>query len=135
MRENKNIFVDEEHEDFYVRNIQRCWQNDIYHKALIYCLGISPDTRRNVDRIFDFQSNLIKPECLQEGWITSGSRTIIYFAFNLYTDGMPTAYEIDSEEDLIVECQHYSVSDLFCCSYARYFWTALQIRYPEYCLE
>lgn len=31
------------------------------------------------------------------------------------------------------ECREYSVSDLFCCGYARYFWEAVKIRYPEYC--
>ncbi|WP_270444950.1 DUF6075 family protein, partial [Blautia intestinalis] len=25
------------------------------------------------------------------------------------------------------------VEDLFCCGYARYFWEAIKIRYPEYC--
>ena len=28
---------------------------DVYHKTLCYCLGISDDTRRNVYRIYDFK--------------------------------------------------------------------------------
>ena len=27
----------------------------------------------------------------------------------------------------------YTVEELFCCGYARYFWEAIKIRYPEYC--
>ena len=35
--------------------------------ALCYCLGISDDTRRNIDRIYDFETGCIQPECLQAG--------------------------------------------------------------------
>ena len=38
-----------------------------------------------------------------------------------------------SREDQLKECQCYTVEDLFCCGYARYFWEAIKIRYPEYC--
>ena len=41
-------------------------------------------------------------------------------------------YEGDSDRQ-VDECREYSVSDLFCCGYARYFWEAVKIRYPEYC--
>ena len=123
MEKNVIPFVDAEHEIFYYEN----------HKALVYCLGISEDTRRNVDRIFDFQMNVIKPECLKEGWITSGSQMVIYLAFNLYTDTMPTVRESSRKQDQIRESRRYSVSDIFACNYARYFWAAIQIRYPEYC--
>ena len=40
----------------------------------------------------------------------------------------------DSEEDL--ENGHiskeYAPSEIFCCSYAPYFWDAIKIRYPDY---
>ena len=40
----------------------------------------------------------------------------------------------DSEEDL--KNGHissaYAPSEIFCCSYAPYFWEAIKIRYPEY---
>ena len=44
---------------------------DVYHKALCYCLGISDDTRRNVYRIYDFKTGCVITECLHEGWQTS----------------------------------------------------------------
>ena len=49
------IFKNQEHEMFYMNCLAKCKRQDVYHKALIYCLGISGDTRRNVERIFDFR--------------------------------------------------------------------------------
>mgnify|MGYP000037184561 FL=1 len=40
----------------------------------------------------------------------------------------------DSEEDFAndkISCC-YAPGEIFCCSYAPYFWEAVQIRYPEY---
>jgi len=125
-----------EHSDFFLDNMQRCRYNDVYHKALIYCLGISEDTRNHIDNIYDFKSGMVKPECLTEGWITSGSARIVRLAFNLYNDGMPSVFimrknnaEID---DLLRESNEYTVSSIFCYSYGPYFLDAIKIRYPEY---
>ncbi len=84
------IFKDEEHEMFYRSSMPKCGQQDVYHKALVYCLGISGDTRRNVDRIFDFKKGSVKPKCLEEGWITSGSARVVRMAFNLFCNGTPS---------------------------------------------
>ena len=54
---------------------------------------------------------------------------VIRMAFNLYCDGMPS---VKCTRQKIEECQNYSVSELFCCSYAPFFWQAIQLRYPEY---
>ena len=102
------------------------------NKALCYCLGISDDTRRNINRIYDFKTGCVKPECLHDGWQTSGSEKVVRMAFNLYCNGTPSVDdELDAEEQ-IDECRQYSVEELFCCAYAPYFWQAIQIRYPEY---
>ena len=108
---------------------------DTYHQALIYCLGISDDTRKHIDRIYDFESGCVKPECLQEGWQTSGSLRIVRMAFNLYCNGSPSVSMMNTEEDRLTECERYTTEDLFCCSYAKYFWEAIKIRYPEYCFS
>jgi hypothetical protein len=47
--------------------------------------------------------------------------------------GTPSVGDYEAEEDQLKECQYYTVEDLFCCGYARYFWEAIKIRYPEYC--
>ena len=92
-------------------------------------------TRDHVKQIYDFQTGCVKPECLQEGWQTSGSVKIIRMAFNLYCNGTPSIYNFEDSdlEGQLQECSLYTVEEIFCCDYARYFWEAVRIRYPEYC--
>ena len=66
-------FKNEAHKKFYMEYLQKCRYQDVYHKALVYCLGLNSDTRDHVDRIYDFKEGYVKPECLYEGWQTSGS--------------------------------------------------------------
>lgn len=130
------IFTGERHQQFFEESMCLCRNIDVYHMALIYCLGISNDTRERIDSIYDFKSGDIRPECLKEGWITSGSARVIRLAFNLYTNGAPSVLE-EEEADAecrLEECRNYLVDELFCCSYAKYFWQAIQIRYPEFCV-
>ena len=126
------IFKNQEHEMFYRNCLAKCRSQDVYHKALAYCLGNSGDTRRNVERIYDFNKDSVKTECLGEGWITSGSARVVRMAFNLFCNGTPTVHGLKGEAGL-EECRHYTVEDLFCCEYAVYFWEAVKVRYPEYC--
>ena len=128
-------FKNRAHEDFYQRYLPKCRYQDVYHKALVYCLGIDRDTREHVDRIYDFRTGNVKPECLHEGWQTSGSVKIVRMAFNLYCNGTPSVFEYDDSDTdrQLNEMRCYTVEDLFCCGYARYFWEALKLRYPEYC--
>ena len=79
-------FMNKEH-------MPKCRWKDVYHKALVYCLGIDRDTRKHVNRIYDFKNGSVKPECLQEGWQTSGSVRVVRMAFNLYCNGTPSVYD------------------------------------------
>ena len=123
--ENSNsrtiTFKSREHEKFYEEYLKKCRYQDVYHRALIYCLGIDRDTRDNVNKIYNFKTGCVKTECLQEGWQTSGSLRIVRMAFNLYCNGTPSVGDYEAEEDQLKECQCYTVEDLFCCGYARYF--------------
>ena len=126
------IFISEAHEKFYYEKLKEVRYQDVYHKALCYCLGINDDTRRNANRIYDFKTGCVKTECLQEGWQTSGSVKVVRMAFNLYCNGTPNIDDYKDAEEQINECRQYSVEELFYCAYAPYFWQAIQIRYPEY---
>lgn len=55
-------FSGQKHKDFYLEYLLKCRYQDVYHEALVYCLGISEDTRRNAERIYDFQSGCVKTE-------------------------------------------------------------------------
>ena len=125
-------FKNDEHKKFYKEYLQKCRYQDVYHKALVYCLGIDRNTRVNVDRIYDFKTGCVKTECLHEGWQTSGSVKVVRMAYNLYCNGTPSVLDYDDAEEQVDECRMYTVEELFCCAYAPYFWQAVQIRYPEY---
>lgn len=130
--QNNIIFISDAHEKFYYEKLKEVRYQDVYHKALCYCLGISDDTRRNIKRIYDFKTGCVKTECLHEGWQTSGSVKVVRMAFNLYCNGTPSVSDYEDMEEQIDECRNYTVEELFCCAYALYFWQAVQIRYPEY---
>ena len=126
-------FKDKEHEKFYYMYLPKCKVQDVYHRALIYCLGISADTRNNVGQIYNFETDSVNPDCLYEGWITSGSAKVVRLALNLYCNRAISVFHYDKAKEQLDEYKHYTVEDLFCCSYAPYFWEAVRIRYPEYC--
>lgn len=133
MKQEENIiFISDAHKKFYYEKLEKVREQDVYHKALCYCLGINENTRQNVDRIYDFETGLVKTECLTEGWQTSGSMRVVRMTFNLYCNGTPSVDDYNRHEEQLRECRCYTVEDLFCCSYAPYFWQAVQIRYPEY---
>lgn len=126
-------YKDEAHEKFYSEYVMECRHQDAHHKALVYCLGMNADTRRYVNSIYNFKTGSVIKECLNEGWITSGSGKVVRMAFNLYNNGTPSIYAYEDLEDQLKECSKYTVEDLFCCPYAKYFFEAIKIRYPEFC--
>ena len=119
------IFISEAHEKFYYEKLKEVRCEDEYHKALVYCLGICNDTRENANRVYDFKTGYVTPECLREGWQTSGSQRVVRMAFNLYCNGTPSVNEYDDAEEQLTECRLYTVEELFCCGYAPYFWQAI----------
>ena len=133
-KENKGsvIFISDAHEKFYRENMKKVRNRDEYHEALIYCLGICNDTRKNIDRIYDFETGCVKPECLREGWQTSGSMKVVRMAFNLYCDDAPSVYQYENTEERMSEYRQYTPEKIFCCAYAPYFWQAIQLLYPDY---
>ena len=120
-KEGNIIFISDAHEKFYYEKLKEIRYQDVYHKALCYCLGICNDTRENAYRIYDFKTGNVKTECLHEGWQTSGSQKVVRMAFNLYCNGTPSVYDYEDAEEQLSECKLYSVEDLFCCGYALFF--------------
>lgn len=126
------VFINDAHKKFYYEKLNEVRYQDSSHKALCYCLGISDNTRRNVYNIYDFTSGCVKTECLHDGWQTSGSVKVVRMAFNLYCNGTPSVFDYENTEKQLDECRQYTVEELFCCSYAPFFWQAIKLRYPEY---
>jgi len=123
-------FADKQHMEFYNDRVGRL-NPDCYLKALIYTLGICPDTRRRFDSLYDAEEKVVVPEMIHCAWQTGSSLNVTRFAFHLFTGGTPSAYPDPGKPDFD-ECARYSVSSIFCCSYAPYFVEAIKLRYPEY---
>lgn len=47
-----------------------------------------------------------------------------------HCNSTPSADDYEDLEEQLEECSQYTVEDLFCCEYAKYFWQAVRIRYP-----
>ena len=61
-------FMNKEHKDFFCRNLLKCRELDIYHMALIYCLGIDRTVRADPDGISaGGMADLGKQACNQTG--------------------------------------------------------------------
>ena len=61
-------FISEAHEKFYYEKLKEVRYQDVYHKALCYCLVISDDTRRNINSIYDLKSGCVKTESGKKIW-------------------------------------------------------------------
>lgn len=118
-------FKNKAHEDFYYSCLQCFDQEDDYHRAIFFTLGVCDDTRRNVDSLFDFEKDIIKPEGMTGGWITSGSIQVVRMAFNLWNG---YDHSIEGGGD-------YTPETLFACEFAPYFAEALKLRHPAYFRE
>lgn len=121
-------YIDNEHELFYEQKLKELERSDVYQKALIYTLGISPITREHFSEIFNVKSNKINISAIDKPYQTTTSRKVTRLAFNLFGN---ICY--DSEENMNkarTDC--YTVSQIFCTSYAPYFYEAIKIKYPEY---
>lgn len=127
------LFNGNEHKDFYIETLKKCSHMDEFHKALVYCLGIDKDARAHFGQIYDLKRGCVDTASLHKGWQTNCSRKTIRLAFNLYCNAAPSVYDYENAVDQTMELQCYTVSDLFSCVYAPYFWQAVKLRYPEYC--
>lgn len=66
-------FMDKRHEAFYNDCLGRgkC-AGDCYRRALFYTLGLNEETRKHVDRLYDFRERGIRPEGLADLWEPAG---------------------------------------------------------------
>ncbi len=118
------IFKDDQHRDFYDRNIVRTnSQRDSERKALFYLLGLTAPTRNNISQLFDFKEKSINFEGLKEPWQTGGTIRICRLAFNLYNG---TCGQYDESE----KASNYTPYNLFDYDLVLYMLESVKIRYP-----
>lgn len=130
-------FKDECHETLFWVIMQKMTCKGVYHQSVAYLIALDSVCRNHVEEIFDFKENLIRRESLHKGWQTGTSKKTTRLAFNLWNDCC-TDGEIYTDKDGdndYLPSESYSVSEIFCCEYAPYYWEAVKIRYPEYAGE
>lgn len=128
-------FKDEYHETLFRVIMQKMSSKDEFYTPVAYLIALDSVCQNHVEEIFDFKRQCIKPECFKKPWQTSTSKKTTRLAFNLWngancSDGETYTDKDGYERDL--PSRYYSVSAIFCCSYAPYYWEAVKIRYPKY---
>lgn len=116
-------FISDEHKTAYTE-LFKSLPDDVYHKSLAYLLTLDNVCRRHISELFNLEERTIIPAALSQPWQTGTSLKTTRLAFNLYTGYVNWC----PDEDL----GRCSAAEIFCCSYAPYYWEAIKIRYPEY---
>lgn len=115
-------FASKEHKAFYSQMLLKTRNDDTYHRAFFYAMGVCEETRRNIHSLFDFKNGGINPDGLSAPWQTGGTRRLCRLAFNLWNGFTEEGNEYRS-----------TPYELFDCGFAPYFFEAIRLRYPEYC--
>lgn len=126
------VFIDSAHKEFYEKKLdelKKLGKTDVYYRSLTYTLGICETTREHFSSIFDIKEGMININSIGSAWQTGTSEKVTRMAFSLWNLCMYDSEE-DREEGKM--SRGYNPSEVFCCSYAPYFWEAIKIRYPEY---
>lgn len=123
------IFKDKKHEDFYNFNIEKTNSfKDPYRKALFYLFGLTEETRKNIDSLYDFKERCIEFEGLRKSWQTGTTTRITRLAFNLFNGFSGNTGEEGNNDD----CCNYTPYNLFDNSLMVYMLEAVKLLYPTY---
>lgn len=121
-------FKDSDHKNFYEEWINKTNSSkDPYRKALFYTLGLTEETRNNINSLYNLKRNCVKFEGLNKGWQTGTTLRICRLAFNLYNGFCGT-----KNEDEEFDAADYTPYWLFNCGLLNYMLEAVKIRYEEY---
>ena len=104
-------------------------KNDVYYTSLIYTLAICDITRNHFKNIFNIKEGTININALSEAYQTSTSIKVTRLAFNLFNSCI---YDTDEDIEKDKVSKLYAVDNIFCCTYAPYFYESIKLRYPEY---
>lgn len=113
-------FANDKHENAFFSLLNRMKKTDCYHLALAYLLTLDNVCREHISDLFDLKEDIILVDGLKIGWQTGTSSKTTRLAFNLWCT-------------YVDDCPKNSTPDeLFCCSYAPFYFEAIKLRYPEY---
>lgn len=113
-------FYDNAHEEFYKEHTEG-EKLDSYNKSLIYLLGLTEETRKHFDKLYNETTRQIKLTGTNEGWQTGVSLATTKLAFNLFNGYCGL-------EDR--EARTYTVENIFIYrEFAPYFYEGIKIRF------
>lgn len=117
------IFKDEKHRTFYEEQVQKTNSAaDPYRKAFFYTLGLTGETRRNINCLYNYNERCIDLGGLRGGWQTGESIKVCRLAFNLYN-----GYTGSGKA-----ARMFTPEELFCSGLIAYMLEAVRIRYADY---
>ena len=117
------IFLSTTHENRFFQLLDRVEINgrkiNVENQSVMYMIAlIETGLGRNLaNKIFDFENNSVRPNCVDDGWQTGTTCRATRLAFSLW-NGFPSADQRD--------CNPFN---LFGCEWDAYFIEALKIRY------
>lgn len=121
-------FKDTAHYRFYRDTTEQAsayGDDDRYHKALFFLIGLTLTTRKHANSIYDFRSRTLIDECLNAPWQTSGTLRICRLAVNLYGG---TCFDINKNGEFEPNTTgDYAPYELFNSPEAEYMITAIRI--------
>lgn len=124
-------FIDKKHEALYNELCGKMQYLDCYHRSLAYLLTLDRVLREHIDSVYDIKNDNIIPDGLHKAWQTDTSRKTTRLAFNLWSgycyDGEMYVDEKGYTCDL--PSRRFAVDEIFCCSYAPYYWGAIKLRF------
>lgn len=131
---DENRFYDKAHWQAFTECIARMQCSDLYHTCLAYLLALDTNCREHINDCFDFADDVIKIEALAQPWQTGTSQKTTRLAFNLWNGCIDDGEKYTDKDGYKVPLPsgYYSPNEIFCCSYAPYYWEAIKLRYPEY---
>lgn len=123
------LFKDKEHEEFYTQNIEKTnsVRGDPYRKALFYTLGLTKETRNNIERLYNFKERCIEFDGLKDGWQTGTSMRVTRLAFNLFN-----GFNGNTGDETMDNCDRYTPYNLFDNCLMVYMFEAVKLLYPNY---
>jgi len=122
------IFMDDAHKGFFFECINKTNSaNDPYRMALFYTLGLTGETRRNINRLYDFDKRGIIVEGLFDGFQTGTSMKVTRMAFNLYNGFTGDAAHRRKDNQ-----RNYSPYHIYDTGLMAFFFEAVKLRYPDY---
>lgn len=120
-------FYDEEHRNKFYGLLSLMCSTDCYHQAAAYLITLDKVCEEHYTDLFDCKKDCIKRSGINKSWQTGTSKKTTRLMYNLWNG---TSCSDDADDS-----GYYAVDEIFCCSYAPYYWQAIQLRYPEYTMR